>query len=253
MPRLAILLLGLSVACHADTTIKKRIVTTDSKPPANVEARSEIKEILYKKGYLRKKENTTASLADIVNCDSRTGLLVDFKVHEYKTYKIVKFTPSAQIEQYIEKNPQNAVNIESTTVETGELKLFFGRPAKHFITTTKRSPDKNNAGGEETVDAWYIDHETSDNNCAPEYVRTEPYYVVGTALVMFPQIARLHHTGPIPMGLAVKTTATHKILGANGVPDRTIITIETVEELSDSPLNPTLFELPAGLRQKNAH
>lgn len=122
--------------------------------------------------------------------------------------------------------------------------MSFGDPAKHFITPTKRSPDKSNAGGEETVDAWYIDHELPDNSCAPEYVRTEPYYVLGTAPVMPPQVARLHHTGPIPMGLAVKRTGTHKITGTNAAPDRTITIIEPIEELSDSPVSLSSFESP---------
>ncbi|HVN22128.1 MAG TPA: hypothetical protein VMU05_25300 [Dongiaceae bacterium] len=206
-------------------------------------------ETLYRKGALRKRENPNASIANIANCDSRTGFLIDFKTHEYRTYKVVKYTTMAQIEEYLNKNPQNAVNIESTTVDTGEQRMFFGHRARHFITTTKRAPDKNNPGGEEIVDAWYIDHELPDNYCAPEYVRTEPFYVLGTALVTPPQVPRLHHTGPVPTGLPVKRTATHKTLSANGAPDRTITTIETIEEISDSLLDPSLFDLPAGSRE----
>lgn len=249
MSRFAAFLLTLSIACQADTTIKKHMVMTDSKPPANVASRSESEQILYRKSALRRRENPNASITDITNCDTRTGFLIDSQAHEYKTYKVVKFIPTTQIAEYLEKNPQSAVDIESTTVDTGERQTFFGHPAKHFITTTKKAPDKNNAGGEETIDAWYIDHELPDNHCAPEYVHTEPYYVVGTALVMYPQIARFHHTGPVPTGLAVKRTVTHKILGNNGALDRTITMAETVEELSDSSLGPSSFELPSGYRE----
>lgn len=249
MSRLKIFLLTLSIACHADTTIKRHTVVTDSKSPATVENSSDFEEILYRKGALRKTENPNASITNIANCDTRTRFLIDLKANEYKTYKIVKYTPTAQIEEYMNKNPQNAVDIESTTVDTGEQKMFFGHPAKHFITTTKRTPDKNDDGGEEIVDAWYIDHELPDDHCDPEYVRTEPHYAVGTALVMPPQVPRLHHTGPIPTGLPVKRTATYKTLGNNGAPDQTITTVETIEEISDSPLSPSLFELPAGSRE----
>ncbi len=252
MSRFAIFLLLLSIGSHADTTIKKHTTVTDSNPPANVESRSDIEEIFYKKGSLRKRENSTASIMEIANCDTRTGFLIDSKAHEYRSYKVVRFMPTAQIEEYASKNPQSAIVIESTTVDTGEQKVFFGHLAKHFITTTKRIADKENAGGEETVDGWYIDHELPDNHCAPEYVRTEPWYVVGTALVMPPQIARLHHTGPIPTGLPVKRFATHKIPGTGGAPDRIITTSEIIEEISDSPLNPSLFDLPTGYRQ-NSH
>lgn len=249
MSRLTTFLLTLSIACHADTTIKKHTVVTDSKSPTNVEKTSDFEEILYRKGALRKSEHPNTSIISIVNCDTRTGFLINLKAHEYKTYKVLKHTSTAEIEEYINENPQNAVDIESTTVDTGENKMFLGHPAKHFITTNKRTPDKNDDGGEEIIDAWYIDHEPPDKNCDPEYVRTEPYYAVRTALVVPPQMPRLHHTGPVPIGFPVKTTAIYKILGANGVPDEIITTIETIDEISDSPLSPSSFELPAGSRE----
>lgn len=198
---------------------------------------------------MRRRDGETASISNIANCDTRTGYLIDLNAHEYRTYKVVKFSPTANIEDHLRKHPEEAVQIESKTIDTGEQKMFSGHLARHFITSTKRAPDKNNAGGEETVDAWYIDHERPDHDCAPDYVRTEPHYVVGTALVMPPQIARLHHTGPIPAGLAVKRTLIHKIAGNGSGPDRIITVEETVEELSDAPLSPSLFELPPGLHE----
>lgn len=249
MSRLVAFLLTLSIAGHADTMIKKHTVVTVSKSPANVEKTGDFVEILYRKGTLRKSKNSNTSITGIVNCDTRTKFLIDLKANQYKTYKVVKYSPTAVWEEYMNKNPQNAVDIESRTVDTGEQQMFFGYPAKHFTTTNKRAPGKNDPGGEEIVDAWYIDHELPDDHCDPKYVRTEPYYAVGTGLVMFPQVARLHHTGPVPMGLAVKTIATYKILGTNGAPEETITSIETIEEISDFPLSPSLFELPAGSRE----
>ena len=193
MSRLTTFLLTLSIVCHADTTIKKHTVVTDSKSSANVEKTSDFVEILYRKGALRKSEHPNTSITRISNCDTRTGFLIDLKTNEYKTYKVVKYRPTAQIEEYINKNPENAVDIESTTVDTEEQKTFFGHPAKHFITTTKRASDKNDTGRKETVEGWYIDQELPDDHCDPEYVRTEPYYAIGTALVTPPQLPRLHH------------------------------------------------------------
>jgi hypothetical protein len=163
----------------------------------------------------------TASISSIANCDTKAGFLIDFNANEYRTYKVVKFLSIAELDDYRRKNPKDVVQIESKTVDTGERKMFLGHLAKHFITTTTRSPDKNNAGGEKTIDAWYIDHEVPDNNCAPDYVRTEPYYVVGTALVSLPQIARFHHVRPVPSGLAVKTTHIHKTPASKTSSERT--------------------------------
>lgn len=79
-------------------------------------------------------------------------------------------------------------------------------------------------------------------------MRTEPFYVIGTALVFYPQLGRFHHTGPTPTGLIVKQTRTQKAAGKNGK-NRTITLEEKVEDLSDSPLNPSLFELPSGFHE----
>lgn len=197
-------------------------------------------------------DGTTVVLSTIVNCDARAGFLVDFNAKEYQNYKVVKFASIKDLDSYREKNARDVVQIESKTVDTGERRIFFGRSAKHLITTTVRSADEKSAGGEETIDGWYIEHETSDEKCVPDFVSTEPFYVIGTALVRFPEVARLHHTGPVPGGLAVMLTATHKMAGSKGSPDRILRTEETVEELSDSPLSPSLFELPIGFRE-NSH
>ena len=201
---------------------------------------------------MRRRDSISSSISNIANCDTRTGFLIDLNAHEYRTYKLVKFWPVQQIDDYLQKNPQNAVRIESKTVDTGERKTFFGHLARHLITTTSREPDRNNAGGEETIDGWYIDYEVPDNNCSPDYVRSGPLYVIGTGLVMPPQVASFHHTGPLPTGLAVKRTLTNKIPNGKNSRDRIITIEETVEELSDSPLSRSLFDLPSGLRE-NSH
>ncbi len=176
------------------------------------------------------------------------------EVHQYRTFKVVKFWPKEKLDEYRQKYHAKVVQIDSNTVETGERRTFLGYPARHFITTTRRLDD-GKAGGEEISDAWYIDHERADENCAPDFVRTQPMYTVGTALTKPgtgltdpPEFPDFHHTGPLPAGLAVKKTLTQKTTDANG--KKRVITVEeTVEELSDSPLNPSIFEVPAGYHE----
>ncbi|MGA7687555.1 MAG: hypothetical protein WCC32_14855 [Terriglobales bacterium] len=253
---LTLFLLASCAVGRADTVVKTHSVITDTGAAPNVQSPSEHRDVRYRRGAMRRKDSLgdgeAALISNIANCDTKTGSLIDLKAREYRTYKVVRFWPIAQLDDYLQKNPHDAVQIESKTIETGERKMFFNHSAKHFITTTRRSPDEKDAGGEETIDGWYIEHEAPDNNCAPDFVRSEPYYVVGTALVMPPQIAQFHHTGPVPSGLAVKLTVIHKIKGSKGTPDRILTTEETVEELSDSPLNPSLFELPPGFSE-NSH
>jgi hypothetical protein len=161
----------------------------------------------------------------------------------------VRFASEGQRGEYLKKTGKTAVQVESKTVDTGERKVFFGRSARHLITTTERA-DANSRGGEEIFDGWYIDHELPDRKCAPDFVRSEPYYVIGSALVDYPDIAQFHHTGPLPTGLAVMAKFTSKLAATkNGTPGRTITIDKTVEELSDSPLSPSLFGLPTGVHE----
>jgi len=232
--------------------LKTQTVITDSDTNPNVANPNVTRKIQYRHGMMRREDSlgaaTTASIADIANCETRAGFLIDLNVHEYRNYKLVKFASEAQRGEYLQKTGKTAVRVESTTVDTGERKVFFGHPARHLITTTKPADANGRSGGEEIFDGWYIEHELPDRNCAPDFVHSEPYYVIGTTLVDYPDVAQFHHTGPLPTGLAVRAKFT---LAAtkDGTPGRTITIEKTVEELSDSPLSPSLFQLPNGLHE----
>jgi hypothetical protein len=248
------LLIGCSAVCNADTTIKMRTVFTYTGARLDAQNPDTTRIVYYRSGAMRKKDSlgdkATVSFSSIANCEAKTGLLVDFEAREYRNYRVVKFWQMTEFQDYLQKSPERAVPIESSTIDTGERKTFFGHAAKHLVTTNRRGPDKGSNGGEEIFDGWYIDHEGPDNNCAPDYVHSEPYYVVGTMLATYPDVAQFHHTGPLPTGLAVKLTYSLKLAPAkDGSPGRTTSNERTVEELSDSPLNPSLFELPPGFHE----
>ena len=188
-------------------------------------------------------------MESIANCETKTGFLVDLGAHEYRNYKVVQFLTEAQRMEYLQRAGRTAVQVESQTVDTGERRVFFGHEAKHLITTIKRG-DTNSPGGEEVIDAWYIDHERPDLYCAPDFVHSEAYYVVATGLVDYPDVAQFHHTGPLPTGLVVQLKMTHSfVTNKNGIAGRTITIEETIEDISDSPVSPTVFELPKGLHE----
>lgn len=237
--------------CPADTMVKIRTVITDSQIDPNVANTSTTYTIQYRHGIMRRRDSLSAegvpSFGEIANCETRTGFSIDWNAREYESYKVVKFASEAQRAEYLQKAGKTAFQVESKTVDTGERKMFFGHSAKHLITTTRRTAP-NNPNDEEIFDGWYVDHELPDRNCAPDFVRSEPYYVTGTALVDYPDLAEVNHTGPLPTGLPVKLTLTSKIAGKKGTP-RTITIEKTVEELSDSPLSPSLFELPKGFHE----
>ena len=234
--------------------MKTQTVITDSDTNPNVANPNVSRKIQYRQGMMRREDSlddgATAFIIDIANCETRAGFLIDLNAHEYRNYKPIKFASEAQRDEYLQKTGKTAVQVESTTVDTGERKVFFGHPARHLITTTKRAGENGRSAGEEIVDGWYIDHEPPDRNCAPDFVRREPYYVIATALVDYPNVAQFHQTGPLPTGLAVRLKFTAKLAGTkDSSPCRTITIEKTVEELSDSPLSPSLFQLPSGLHE----
>jgi hypothetical protein len=231
--------------------MKTQTVITDSDNNPNVVNPNVTRKVQYRHGLMRREDSfgagSTASIADIANCETRAGFLIDLDAHEYRNYKLPKFASEAQRGEYLQKTGRTAIQVESRTVDTGERKVFFGHQARHLVTKTKLA---DGSSGEETLDGWYIDHELPDRNCAPDFVRSEPYYVPGTALVDYPDIAQVHHTGPLPIGLIVKSKFVSRLAGTkNGTPGRTITIDKTVEELSDSPLSPSLFHLPNGLHE----
>jgi hypothetical protein len=131
-------------------------------------------------------DGTTPSLEEIANCETKTGFLIDLEARQYRNYKTLKFATEAQLRAYAQADPRNAVLLESRTIDKGESKEFFGYSAKHLLTTTRRAPKDSNQGGEEIIDGWYIDHEPADHNCAPGFVRSEPFYVLATVLLCTP-------------------------------------------------------------------
>jgi hypothetical protein len=247
-----LLMILSSIICKADMTEKVRMVITDSKPSPNVQNPVSLRSVYYRHAGMRRKDNLredgTPSISSIANCVTGTGFLIDMSAGEYRSYTVAKFMSPKQMQEYAQKHPKDMVQVESRTIETGERKTFFGYEAKHFITTVKPA----GSDGEEITDGWYIDHERPENNCTPEFTRSDPFYVIRTMLAMYPKVAQFHHSGPLPTGLAVKVTRTVKFAG-NGsrAPGRTLTSEEIVEDLSDSPLRPSLFELPSRLRENS--
>jgi len=246
-------LLASAALCHADTKITVRMVYKDSSKEGSPNA---VRTVYYRSGAMRRKEVANSPLLpSIANCATGTGFFIDMSSGQYRSYKVAKFRTAEDIREYLKTSPDNPyhivfVQVESKTVDTGERKTFFGFEAKHLITTTKRAAASGGTGGEEIIDGWYIDHDRADNNCAPESVRAEPFFVVPT-LLLDPgtEYPEYHHTGPLPVGLAVKEIRTEHLAARNGEAARTLTMEETVEELSDSPLTPAMFDLPAGLKE----
>ena len=238
-----------SMTSFGDTTVKTSTIVTEG-----AQRHQGTRYVYYRRGAMRRRDSIDRkgmpSIATVANCETKNGFLTDLNAREYRTYKVVNFLSDSQLAEYLKQHPSNAVPVESSTVDTGERKTFFGHSAKHLVTTIKRAPSKGNGGGEESIDGWYIDHERPDNNCAPDYTANQLSYLLPTGLVTYPDVPRFHHTGPLPTGLAIKLVHTIKFAGSEGnASDQPFTTEETVEDLVDAPVQPSLFELPSGFHE----
>jgi len=70
------------------------------------------------------------------------------------------------------------LRIETTTLDTGERKEFFGHTARHVITTEKQIPleGSKSIAQEMVKDGWYIDFDTSIS-CARRRPLGKPAHV----------------------------------------------------------------------------
>lgn len=161
----------------------------------------------------------------IIDTANRRAITVDPAHRQYSIY-----TGAAAVPKSTAK-PSETIVIDISSKDTGERKTMFGREAQRWITTERRRieyPDKPATQSDETViEAWYIDVP----NAPPVHSYTGVLTASGQPR---PQI-KVNRTGPAPRGIAVWRKA------GNWVSE--------VTDISEAPLDPALFEPPAGFRR----
>jgi len=144
--------------------------------------------------------------------------------------------------------------INRESVDTGERREMFGFQARHIITIQKTACDPGNtsAGNREVeVDGWYVD---SDISRFPTWVHQAGAGLVPTAVAITPvgrssgerDKIEVRQTGPAPrFPLKLKITVVYNVPQPDGSSRRYTRVQETeVVELSRTPLDATLFEVP---------
>ena len=199
-------------------------------------------------------------LASIIRCDLGQAFELNLDSREYATapYPPKPFT-KAQAEalglkplQYVASD-KPTLRIETTTLDTGERREFFGHTARHVITTRKQIPlegSKSNAQ-EMVTDGWYIDLDTSIS-CGWRRPSGKPAHAFVTAGNAPIEKMEFVDKGEPESGFAIET----KIIstGATTLPDGTKKEYTSVNEmhvtqLVEGPLDPGLFTVPTGFRQ----
>lgn len=142
------------------------------------------------------------------------------------------------------------LRIETTTVDTGERKEFFGHTARHVIITRKQTPlEGSHSEPQETVtDGWYIDldPQVSCDRRLSKGKRAHGYgfLVAGKQPPEKPEFVDI---GESETGFAVQSVmvskGTYTLPG--GTNKQTNSKSETlVTQLELGPLDPGLFEIP---------
>lgn len=144
------------------------------------------------------------------------------------------------------------LRIETTTVDTGERKEFFGQTARHVLITRKQIPlaGSQSEPQETVMDGWYIDldPQVSCDRKLMSGKRAHAYAVAGKQPAEKPEFVDI---GESETGFAVKLVMISK--GMYTLTDGTKKRIESrsetlVTELELGSLDPGLFEIPPGFK-----
>jgi len=199
-------------------------------------------------------------LASIVRCDEGQAYDLNLDSGEYTEGP---FPPPPLSKEQIEalglNGPRMAASgkptlrIETTTVDTGERKDFFGHTARHVITTTKKIPlEGSESSAEKTVkDGWYIDLDTSIS-CRRGGFGGKPVHAFVTAGNAPVERMEFIDKGEPETGFATqwKITTTEEIALANGTRRKqTFVSEMQITEFVEGPLDPGLFVVPDGFRK----
>ncbi len=179
----------------------------------------------------------------IKRCDLQKTFLVNLEDRQFAEWPVVPVPTRQELRERAEARPAvealaPTMRVETETVDTGDRRDIFGRPARHVITTQRVTPfgGPSPRNSVSVMDGWYIDLDTQ-LSCEPD-----SRGAAGHAIL----IAHMHgdpparptfvHVGDPEYGYAVQRRTT----------DGDSVMEMEVTELSTAPLDPSLFEVPAG-------
>jgi hypothetical protein len=180
---------------------------------------------------------------------------LDLDGHEYVSYQTDLRGGALAAKAIVVKPSGKTYVINIETLDTGERKEMFGHTARHMITKEKRIGGPENCYGgnsQQELDGWYIDFDAF-----PAQHRSGKQGVaVGILSIshgggMCSDKIEVHRTGPqTGYPLKLKTTNTSELNGPDNSP-RNYSSVSEMEvvEFVEAPLDPQLFQVPAGFRK----
>ena len=220
-----------------DLTVKTRRISSDGTSQVSA---------LYLKGarqrtetvYEKQARSAAMNWTVIRQCDERRS----FSLNERD-----KLYSSSEIEDWAERSkkarpvsfPQMSgaeVTVTTDSIDTGERRQFEHYAARH-VTATRRfepGPGASTPASVEETDGWYID--LPGLGCQDRASSGFAFLTGGTRVDRF----QFKWLGKAPKGYPIEETSLRTEAGK-----KTISKVELLE-ISEAPLNPAIFELPAG-------
>lgn len=186
-------------------------------------------------------------LATIYQCDMHRVLDLDFDHHQYTVSELGRDGSPADPPPAPRSSGAH-VKVVIEARDTGETRQIFGRTAHHYIITRREIPEAGACAApqQSTEDGWYIDMDPRATSCFElEHPAPREANAVLTAGDCRDDYD-IERSGPTPPPFAIDRKITTHI-DANGK-SNTLELVDTVTELSSLPLDPQLFDLPAGYK-----
>jgi hypothetical protein len=264
MPSSCIWLLILALPLLQASAPSGTKITIQSGPPGNLSDRTTYTQVdrmrtEYRNSFGRRHPAEPAygpHLARIVRCDLGQSFELNLDTSEYTSSQ---YPPKPLTDEQIKARgldrmmpPGNpTIRVEIKTTDTGERKEMFGHAARHVITTRTQTPlDGSKSELQEMVtDGWYIDFdqqlscEAKSSKVMRGYISS--YLSVGNGRhpLEKPEFVKV---GEPETGFLMDSTVTSK---SPSLHDGTTPSFEMhVTEFAEGPLDPALFEIPAGFK-----
>ena len=233
-----------------DLTIKTRHTSGDGIWQVNT--------TLYLKGARQRTESVMEQArADATNavmiqqCDERRGFNLNERDKLYAPFKIEDWSERLKKSRPVPLTKMSGaeVTVIIDSIDTGERRQFQHYTARHVKVKTQvePSPGASTPASVEETDGWYID--LPGLGC--QYQTLGVGFVFGTVRAMkFAALGsgngqdrlQIKWLGKAPRGYPIEETTLRTQAGK-----KTISRVEVLE-ISEAPLNPSLFDLPAGYR-----
>jgi len=234
----------------ADLMIKTRLTSGDGLWQVNT--------TLYLKGARQRTESVmeqeradATNAVSIRQCDERRGFNLNERDELYAPFEIEDWSERLKKSRSVRLTQMSGAEVTMTidSIDTGERHQFQHYTARHVKVKTQvePSPGASTPASVEETDGWYID--LPGLGCQDQTFGVG--FVFGTVRAMKSATLRsgnlqdrvqIKWLGKAPRGYPIEVTTVRTEVG-----NKTISKVELLE-ISEAPLNSSLFDLPAGYR-----